>query len=49
MTTKRYHFPTPLSMAIAVIGSATTTQIVANLKEAVELFLACADPAEVAR
>lgn len=31
MTTKRYHFPTPLSMAIAVIGSATTMQIVGSL------------------
>jgi len=31
MTTKRYHFPTPLSMAIAVIGSVTTTGIVGSL------------------
>lgn len=31
MTTKPYHFPTPLSLAIAVIGSATTTQIVGSL------------------
>ena len=31
MTTRPYHFPTPLSLAIAVIGSATTTQIVGPL------------------
>lgn len=31
MTTKTYHVPTPLSLAIAVIGSATTTQIVGSL------------------
>jgi len=31
MTTKRYHFPTPLSLAIAVIGSATTKHIVGSL------------------
>ena len=31
MTTTSYHFPTPLSLAIAVIGSAMTTQIVGAL------------------
>lgn len=31
MTTRPSHFPTPLSLAIAVIGSATTTQIVGSL------------------
>jgi hypothetical protein len=31
MTTKPYHFPTPLSMAIALIGSATTRDIVGSL------------------
>lgn len=30
-TARPYHFPSPLSLAIAVIGSATTTQIVGSL------------------
>jgi hypothetical protein len=31
MTSMPYHFPSPLSLAIAVIGSATTTKIVGSL------------------
>jgi hypothetical protein len=31
MASTRYHFPSPLSLAIAVIGSATTKHIVGSL------------------